>query len=101
MLQLTFLSLAQAFALTGSAGQGALCPCHCRYVESASITPAPANTSALYSEIAVTHGTALIKPANVAPMPKVTNRAGSAQQIKVPVLVNKLSVGTIVCFHMV
>ena len=38
-----------------------------------------------------------MKPANAAPIPKVTNNAGRAQHNNVPMLVNKLNMGSNVC----
>jgi hypothetical protein len=57
------------------------------------------NTATLYSDIAVIHGNTPTNPASDAPIPNVTSNAGNAQQISVPVLVNRLNDGNIVCRH--
>jgi hypothetical protein len=59
--------------------------------------PAIKKTTILYSEITVTQGAIEMKPANAAPIPKVTNNAGRAQHNNVPMLVNKLNMGSNVC----
>ena len=41
----------------------------------------------------VIHGKMVIKLAKTAPIPRVTNKAGNAQQISVPKLVNKVRIG--------
>lgn len=99
MAQLIFLKRAHALALIGSAGQGAFRARHCKYAESASITPANINTHSLCSEILETQGTAPINPASDAPIPKVTSRAGRAQHSSVPMLVKRLKVGKVTCCH--
>ena len=43
----------------------------------------------------------LIKPARLAPKPRVTKSAGSAQQSKVLVLVNRLMAGSQFCRQLV
>ena len=48
------------------------------------------NIKILYLDKMSSWGTLEIRPAKTAPDPMVTKRAGKAQQIKVPKLVNKL-----------
>ncbi len=97
--QLTFLRRRHAIALSASIGQGALRFCHCIQVDNASNTPAMAKIQTLCSDNAVIHGTALTNPAKTAPIPRDTNKAGSAQQISVPMLVKRLNVGIMVFRH--
>lgn len=81
-----------AFALAGSAGHGRFLACHCQAPDAANTNPAIVNTIALLAPIQVIPGTASIKPAITAPMPTLTNSAGSAQQISVDNDVNSASV---------
>ncbi len=52
------------------------------------MTPANKNTSTLCSDSHTSCGTAVTNEANVAPAPSATSNAGSAQQTRVPPLVN-------------
>ena len=60
--------------------------------------PAILKTKALYLDKKSNWGKLEISPTNTAPDPMVTNRAGNAQQIKVPKLVNKENNGKIKSF---
>ena len=75
----------QARAFAGSAGQGAVLARHCRKPDRAIITPANKNTQALFFPSHVICGTVSIIPAITAPAPMLTSKAGSAQQMSVPV----------------
>lgn len=92
--QLICRSFLQAAACAGSAGQGALRFFHCKTPAVASMMPATAKTAPLCADSQISCGTVLTRPAKAAPAPKVTNRAGSAQQIKVLTLVMRLKPGT-------
>lgn len=94
--QLMVLNRLHALAFAGSAGQGAKRARHCMKAENANIMADAVNTHCLYSDMTVIHGNAPTNPANAAPMPSVTSNAGSAQQISVPMLVNRLKAGMIV-----
>ena len=50
----------------------------------------------LYLEIIVIHGNIDIMLTRVAPIPRVTNNTGKAQQIRVLKLVNKLKIGVMI-----
>ena len=60
--------------------------------------PAILKIKILYLDNINNWGTLEISPANTAPDHMVTKRAGKAQQIKVPKLVNKLINGIIISF---
>ena len=99
IIQLTLRNLLHALALVRSTGQGAKRARHCNTAADTIRIPATANTISLCTDIAVIHGVLPTSPASAAPMPIVTNKAGRAQQSSVPIEVNKLSDGKIVCRH--
>jgi len=78
-----------ALAFTGSAGQGAFLLRHCIKPDRAIIRPANKNTQILFFPSHVICGTVSIMPAITAPAPILTSKAGRAQQISVPVDVNR------------
>lgn len=88
----TRLSLIQAFALLASMGQGALRALHLKKPAINNKNPDIPKVKVLCFDRVIKNGTVLTNPARLAPNPKVTNRAGRAQQSKVEKLVNKLSV---------
>jgi hypothetical protein len=51
--------------------------------------PLAMKTMALWRDKENSHGIETVKDARVIPMPSVINKAGNAQQIRVPVEVNK------------
>jgi hypothetical protein len=83
--------LMQASRKTGSTGHGANLPRHCIYPLMVSITPAKVNTSILRSLIQTIFGKIEINVDKVAPAPKVTSRAGIAQQIRVLELAKRVT----------
>ena len=88
----------QALACAGSIGQGALRAFQ-RMIPAARINrPDIPNVQTLYFDSATNHGAVLTSPASAAPAPSVTSNAGSAQHSNVPTEVNRLSVGSSVCF---
>jgi hypothetical protein len=78
-----------AYACFLSAGHGILLVWYCIIPEIISIINAPINIGILYIERIINCGNIEINELNAAPAPIETNRAGSAQQKIVPVLVNK------------
>ena len=82
-------------AALGSAGQGMLRARYCMMPAPRISKPDTIKTAILYSEIAVIQGLADINPANDAPNPNATKRAGRAQHNNVPMLVNRLKNGMI------
>ena len=96
MSQLNLRSLVHILAFNGSAGQGAVLAFHWKMAEAIIITPAKVKTKVLCSDKATSQGAVDTKPAKAAPIPRVTKRAGKAQQTSVPKLVNKLSEGATV-----
>ena len=74
----------QASLRAGSTGQGAFRARQNITNDKNIVSPAARNTHSLYCDIQINCGKVLTKPANEAPIPNVTNKAGSAQQIKVP-----------------
>lgn len=89
--QLSLRKLAQARACLGSAGQGMLRARHIMMPASIIMMAAAAKTQILYREIQTMAGKELVSPANVAPIPSDTKRAGRAQHISVPAEVKRLS----------
>ena len=85
------LVLLQRSAKSLSLGQGKDLACHCKKPEIDNITPANINTPNLCSENQTICGTELTTDAITAPAPKLTNKAGKAQQMSVPPDVNKVS----------
>ena len=77
-------------ASLGSDGQGLFLACQNMNVETININPEPIKTYILYLDKVVIHGNEEIMPASTAPMPKETNKAGSAQHKRVPRLANKV-----------
>ena len=89
---------AHNFASIGSIGQGAFLLTQ-RTMPPINISmPAILKIKILYLDKISNWGTLEISPAKTAPDPMVTKRAGKAQQIKVPKLVNKLINGIIISF---
>ena len=80
----------QTIASLGSDGQGLFLVCQNINVEITNIKPEPIKTYNLYLDKIVIHGNEEIIPASTAPMPKETNKAGSAQHKRVPRLANKV-----------
>ena len=92
------LIFAHNFASIGSIGQGAFLLTQ-RTMPPINISmPAILKIKILYLDKISNWGTLEISPAKTAPDPMVTKRAGKAQQIKVPKLVNKLINGIIISF---
>ena len=91
----------QALAWAGSTGQGAFLARHCIKVAAINKTPAAQKVQTLYFENVINQGAVLTSPARVAPAPSVTNKAGRAQQIRVPAEVKRLSAGSRVCLFIV
>ena len=85
-----FLPIKQAFLSSGSNGQGAFRFLHSHSPFPASMTAAKIKTCGLCSEIQIRPGILVAKPASTAPIPKLTNKAGRAQQIKVLAELNKV-----------
>lgn len=73
----------QACRSLGSRGQGAFLVNHIQTPFSASNAAANKNTTVFCSEIQISPGTLLARPAITAPIPKLTRRVGSAQQTSV------------------
>ena len=95
---MNILIFEHSFASTGSIGQGAFLLTQ-RTIPPINISmPAILNIKILYLDKMSSWGTLEIRPAKTAPDPMVTKRAGKAQQIKVPKLVNKLISGIIISF---
>ena len=78
-----------AYACFLSAGHGMNLERYCIIPEIISIINAPINIGILYVERIINCGNIEINEPRAAPAPIETNRAGSAQQNIVPVLVNK------------
>ena len=78
-----------AYACFLSAGHGMNLERYCIIPEIISIINAPINIGILYIEKIINCGNIEISELSAAPAPIETNRAGSAQQNIVPVLVNK------------
>ena len=85
------LVLLQSSANALSLGQGKDLACHCSKPDIDNITPANINTPNLCSENQTICGTELTTDAITAPAPKLTNKAGKAQQISVPPEENRVS----------
>ena len=95
---LIFLNLLHNFAFNMSDGQGAFLLCHIKKPLSPIKRPEKLNNISLYLDNIIKNGKLDNTPAKTAPAPNATNRAGKAQQIRVPKLVNKLRDGSIKFF---
>jgi len=84
-----FRLVLQAKAFLGSIGQGAFLFVYVMNALKVIIKPETEKTKSLFSDNQTICGKAPTSPAKVAPIPKETRRAGSAQQKIVPVEVNK------------
>ncbi len=83
-----------ARANSGSIGQGNLRARHCTKALKASMKNDSVKIKFLCSETHISAGKVDTNPTRVAPIPRETRSAGSAQQIKVLNEVNKLRKGT-------
>jgi len=90
MILLIFLAWSHARAESWSIGQGRFLALYCAMPAIVSITPAPIKSAVLCSDNQMSPGAAETRPANVAPIPSVTNSAGSAQQTSVLAEVKRL-----------
>ena len=97
--KLKILNFEQILAWIGSEGQGASFAFQNRKHEINRKTPATRKICNLYWDKTIIQGNIDIKLANDAPMPRVTNNAGKAQQIKVLKLVNRVTDGVINCLN--
>ena len=79
----------------GSAGQGAFLLFHSKKLVIKIRKPEVRNNMTLYFDNKIRKGKLDISPANTAPAPIATNKAGNAQQTRVPRLVKRLIVGII------
>ena len=84
-----------AFALSGSAGQGAFLLLHIEIPLTPINKAEIKNKISLYLDIKIKKGRFDNNPAKIAPAPKVTKSAGNAQHSNVPMLVKRVIEGTI------
>ena len=84
----------QAWAFSGSTGHGAFLLYQIKNPLTIIKIPEIQKSKTLYFDSTIKIGALESNPASIAPAPKTTNKAGSAQQNKVPRLVKRESEGS-------